>query len=90
MKKPVKEAVDYLVSSYNDIVAESKTFVLPLADIQSALAESKPDTAENYVLNLLAQANTQAQTEKPAIVAKVSAVEANTDTTGQTEQSPSV
>lgn len=61
MKKQVKDAVDYLTSSYNDIVAESQRFQLNPLDVQSALAESKPDTAEFYVLTLLGQYNQSIQ-----------------------------
>jgi hypothetical protein len=77
MKKPIKDAVDYLVASYQDIVAESKGFKLNPADVQAGLAEAKPDTAEYYVLTLLAQANPTAKTGQSPIVVDVPSVEAN-------------
>lgn len=57
MKKPIKDAVDYLIKSYKSVQDEARGWVLNIDDIESALKEVKPDTAEYNVLMLLAQTN---------------------------------
>jgi len=57
MKKPIKDAVDYLIKSYKSVQDEARGWVLNIDDINAALTEVKPDTAEYNVLMLLAQTN---------------------------------
>lgn len=57
MKKPVKDAVNYLINTYKSVQDEARGWVLNPNDVAEALAECKPDTAEYNVLVLLAQTN---------------------------------
>ena len=57
MKQAVKEAVEYLVSTYKSVQDEARGWVLNPKDIESALKEVQPDTAEYNVLMLLAKTN---------------------------------
>lgn len=58
MKAEIKKAVETLVASYGDVKREAASYGdLNADDIKAALAESTPDTAEYYVLTLLAAQN---------------------------------
>ena len=57
MDAKVKEAVDYLVSTYSSVTEAARSWTLNPTDVQAALKDATPDTAEYYVLTLLAQAN---------------------------------
>ena len=57
MKQAVKEAVEYLVSTYKSVQDEARGWVLNPKDIEAALKEFQPDTAEYNVLMLLAKTN---------------------------------
>jgi len=57
MKQQVQDAVDFLVETFSDVSAAAKTWQLNAWDVQDALKEAEPETAEYYVLTLLAQSN---------------------------------
>ena len=56
-KHTVEEAVNFLRSSYGNITQAAKTWDLNAAEVHAALAECPTNTAEHYVLSLLAQIN---------------------------------
>ena len=57
MKQAVKEAVEYLVSTYKSVQDEARGWTLNPKDIEAALKEVEPDTAEYNVLMLLSKTN---------------------------------
>ena len=57
MTPDVKKAVEFLTATYQDVAAAASVWTLNPQEVQDALKESTPDTAEHYVLTLLAKSN---------------------------------
>ena len=78
MKQQVQDAVDFLSATFSDVSAAAKTWQLNAKDVQDALKEAEPGTAEYYVLTLLAQSN-PIEGFKPPVVEPVKTEKVETE-----------
>lgn len=73
-KHTVEQAVNFLRSSYGNITQSAKSWDLNPFEVHEALNACSPNTAEHYVLTLLANLNPLPEAPKPKKQKKITDV----------------